>query len=336
MKRGIACAGNIIVDLIKTIDRYPHEKELTYIHAVERALGGSCANVIRDLARMDPALKLRALGMVGRDAEGDFALEDFARYPNIDVSGVLRQGRTSFTDVMTDATSKARTFFTFGGASGLLTPAHFDIAALDVDLFHIGYILLLDGLDAPDPDYGTAMARVLHDVQAAGFATSVDVVSQSGAPFAKVVPPALKYADYCVINEFEAAETTGVPLRGEGDVLLAANMPEALRVMRDMGVARWAVIHAPEGSFGLDENDVFVASPSLVLPDGFIRGSVGAGDAFCAGVLYSAYVGQTLEEALALGAAAAACSLSEPGSSEGLRSVREIVKLRESLVGRGR
>lgn len=333
MKRGIAVAGNIIVDVIKYIDRYPQRQALTYIRSFERALGGACSNVIRDLARMDPALHLRALGMIGDDADGDYALSQFAMYPNIDVSGVLRRGQTSYTDVMTESTGKARTFFAYAGASGLLTPEHFDIAALDVDLFHIGYILLLHGLDAPDPTFGTAMARLLHDLQAAGIATSVDIVSQSGAPFAQIVPPALRYTDYCIINEYEAAETTGIPLRDDDGVLLPDNMPEALGKLRAMGVKRWAVIHAPESSFGIDETGRFIATPSLRLPEGFIKGSVGAGDAFCAGVLYCAYCDQTLEKGLAFGAAAAACSLSEPGSSEGLRTADEVWKLWDAYGG---
>ena len=57
----------------------------------------------------------------------------------------------------------------------------------------IGYILLLPALDAPDDEYGAKMARLLHRAQKQGLKTSIDVVSESGDRFAKLVTPALKY-----------------------------------------------------------------------------------------------------------------------------------------------
>jgi sugar/nucleoside kinase (ribokinase family) len=59
----------------------------------------------------------------------------------------------------------------------------------------------------------------------------------------------------------------------------------------------------------------------LELPAGYIKGTVGAGDAFCAGALYAAYQGESIAAALKLGNAAAAASLSQPGATEGMRPV---------------
>ena len=101
--------------------------------------------------------------------------------------------------------------------------------------------------------------------------------------------------------------------------LLRANVPDALGALKEMGVARWAVVHCPEGGFGLDENGAYVEVPGLILPPGYIKGSVGAGDAFCSGVLYAAWRGQDLREAIELGTAAAACSLSQPDATSGMR-----------------
>ena len=70
---------------------------------------------------------------------------------------------------------------------------------------------------------------------------------------------------------------------------------------------------------------------SLSLPDGYIKGTVGAGDAFCSGVLIGAYQEKQLEEAIVMGIASAACSLSQEGSTQGMRSVGEALKLYEEL-----
>lgn len=57
------------------------------------------------------------------------------------------------------------------------------------------------------------------------------------------------------------------------------------QLLQELGVSTWAVIHCPEVGIGLDENDQLVEVPSLKLPDGWIAGTVGAGNAFCAGAL---------------------------------------------------
>lgn len=326
--KGIAVAGNMIVDILYPITGIPKPGELTTItDGISRSSGGALCNVIVDLARLDPDLPLTALGRLGTDAEGDFVLEKLRVHTNIDASHVRREGLTSFTAVMADTVTKQRTFFHYRGANARFCEADIDWDSVDAKILHIGYILLLDALDEPDGEYGTKLARLLYTAQKRGIRTSIDVVSEAGDRFRRVVPPALRYTDYCVINEVEAEASTGVPLRGSDGALLVENLSEALRRLKELGVSRWVVIHSPEGGFGLDESGGYVALKSLPLQDGYIKGTVGAGDAFCAGVLCGAYHGWTLEKAVELGIAAAACSLSESGATEGVRSVSEAMEL---------
>ena len=70
---------------------------------------------------------------------------------------------------------------------------------------------------------------------------------------------------------------------------------------------------------------------SLALPEGYIKGTVGAGDAFCSGMLYGAWRGMDLAEAIELGTAAAACSLSQPGGTEGMRDWESAMALYRTL-----
>ena len=325
--KGVAVAGNIIVDTIKTIDSYPDKLELTVIRSMSRALGGLVCNVGIDLARLDPTLPVMAIGFAGEDENGDFVMKEFGRYPALDTSCVWREGITSFTDVMTVGSTGERTFFTYKGADGLLTPEKLTEAPLEkCSLLHIGYQLLLEGMDAPDEEYGTAMARALHDAQKRGLETSFDVVSEKGGRFRTLVPPSLKYVDHLAVNEYEAAQITGVELTENGK-LIAKNLPEALKILRRMGVKKRVVIHTPLLAAGLDENDQLVLSPALKLPDGYIKGSVGAGDAFTAGLLYETMRGSSLETALRSANAVAACSLSAPGSTEGVPTMEEALKL---------
>lgn len=330
MKKGICCAGNMIVDITYPIETWPRQSELTHItEGIQSTTGGSVCNTVTDLARLDPSLPLFASGFAGHDAEGSFILEELGKYPNIDLSMVKRDGRTSFTAVMSNNQTKERTFFQHAGANAYYCEDHIDMNKLDVDIFHIGYILLLPALDAADDEYGTKMARLLHNVQQRGIKTSIDVVSETGDRFAKLVTPALKYTDYCIINELEAQQTTRILLRDENGTLHTENLPLALAKLKELGVSTWAVIHCPELGCGLDEHGKYYEVPSLKLPAGYIKGTVGAGDAFCAGILYAAEMDIPMEEALQLGACTAAASLSEVGASEGVKTVEEVWKLHE-------
>ena len=216
MKKGIAVAGNMIVDMLYPTNGLPGPGELVTITGdVSRATGGCLCNDIIDLAVLDPTLPLTALGRVGSDEAGDFVLDRLRAWPNINLDQVRREGATSFTLVMADEVSKQRSFYQYRGANALFGESDIDWDRLDVELLHIGYILLLDALDAPDGEYGTKMARLLHTAQKRGIKTSIDVVTEAGERFQRIVAPALKYTDYCVINEIEAQATTGVELVDE-------------------------------------------------------------------------------------------------------------------------
>lgn len=328
MKKGICCAGNMIVDITYPIEAWPRQNELTHItEGIHNSTGGAVCNTITDLARLDPNLHLVASGFAGHDAEGDFLLQEMGKYPNIDLSMVRRDGRTSFTAVMSNNQTKERTFFQYAGANAYYGEEHIDWDKLDANIFHIGYILLLPALDAPDDEYGTKMAHLLCRAQKQGLKTSIDVVSESGDRFAKVVTPALKYVDYCVINELEAQQITGIHLRDDDGTAHIENIPKALRRMKELGVSIWAVIHCPEVGCGIDENGEYFEVPSLKLPKGYIKGTVGAGDAFCAGILYAAEMDMPMDIALRLGACAAAASLSEVSASDGVKTVEEVMAL---------
>ena len=331
-KKGIAVAGNMIVDMLYPIDGFPKPGELTTITAdATRSTGGCLCNDILDLAALDPELPLAALGRVGEDEAGDFVLEKLRERPNISLAQIRRQGTTSYTLVMADEVSKQRSFYQCRGANADFCEADIDWDRLDVDMLHIGYILLLDALDAPDGEYGTKMARLLHTARQRGIKTSIDVVTEASERFGRIISPALRYTDYCIINEVEAQATTGVRLTREDGLLRREALPEALGRLKELGVSTWAVIHSPEGGFGLDENNAYVEVPSLKLPQGYIKGSVGAGDAFCSGVLYAAWKGLPLAQAIELGTACAACSLSQPGATEGMRSCAEALRLYREL-----
>src|SRR5437660_12329752 len=122
------------------------------------------------------------------------------------------KAQTSYTDVMTEQAHGRRTFFHARGANALWRGEDLNFSRSKPRLFHLGYLLLLDALDQPDSRYGTRAARLLASAQAAGVKTSVDVLSEHGDRFPKIVCPALKHVHYCILNDIEARKTTGFPI----------------------------------------------------------------------------------------------------------------------------
>ena len=334
-REGICAVGNMIVDLLFEVERYPGLGELSAIRGARgMSAGGLACNIPLDLARLDGSLPIQACGVLGDDAEGDCLRAQFSQFENIDTSRILPGAQTDYTLVINDAVTKERTFFTYCGSSGLLDADSLDLSALPARILHAGYILLLEGLDRADEEHGTQMAKLLRRAQRLGMRTSVDVVSETGDRFTRLVPPALRYTDYCIINELEAQQVVGVPLREPDGRLRAENMREALGCLKALGVGAWAVVHCPEGAYGLDERGEYTALPSLRLSADEIKSTTGAGDAFCAGTLYGAHEGWRLADALRLGTAAAALSLGGHDTYSNILPVAESLRFYKEKGGR--
>jgi sugar/nucleoside kinase (ribokinase family) len=156
--------------------------------------------------------------------------------------GKTDKAPTSYTDVMTELGNGRRTFFHQRGANALWEAENLNFVRTKARIFHLGYLLLLDALDAPDNTFGTCAARLLSEAQEAGLKTSVDVVSEDSDRFAKIVSPALKHVDYCILNEIEAGKTAGFKIRQADGVLDTVSVKHAAGSLLQMGVKEVVVI----------------------------------------------------------------------------------------------
>ncbi|MEA3208195.1 MAG: hypothetical protein QOE70_1252 [Chthoniobacter sp.] len=326
-RSGILAGGNWIVDAVKIIDTWPQQDALANILSTSRGTGGSPFNLLVDLAMMGAAFPLEATGLVGADENGRWIIERCTEL-GIGTRALLPTdgAPTSYTDVMTVQGSGRRTFFHARGANALLDAPHFDFGAAGARIFHLGYLLLLDRMDSPSPTHGTVAAEVLARAQQSGLKTSIDVVSEDSDRFARIVLPALKYVDVCIMNEFEAGRVTGHTIR-VGDALDRPALQSAMEQLLKAGVRERVVVHYPEGGCALGRDGVWHEHASVKLPPDYIKGAAGAGDAFTAGVLLGWHEGKPAEEALRYGVCAAAANLSDETCTGGLRSLTECLAL---------
>ena len=330
-KQGIIVAGSLIADVHYEIDTYPEQGNLSTVRSTTGAIGGS-GNLILDLAKLDPELQVQVSALVGNDANGQMLMQTLGRFPNIDTSAVVRSGNSSVTLVMNANDTKQRTFFFIPEASDLYDESCIQWDQLNGKIFHLEYLLLMKAVDSPDPVYGTHGAKILHDAQERGMITSIDIVSEQSDRARTVVQAALKYTDICSVNEFEAEGITGISMVKDGEID-AEKAYQALAALKAAGVKKWAVIHSPACCYGLDcETGETACVPSLLLPKGYIKGTTGAGDAFCSGILYGACRGKALHESMRFANACAACSLSEQNGTDGMRSWEEVLKLEQELA----
>ncbi len=327
-RKGIALAGNILTDNVKIIGTYPQKGMLVTITDEELAVGGCVPNTGIDLAKLDKELSVYAYGRVGSDYKGEYVVNQMKKV-GINTDGVIvsKTAPTSYSDVMTIEGTGERTFFHHRGANKEFCPNDVDVDKLSCKMFHAGYIMLLDKFDQLNEKGETPMSEFLKTVRAKGIKTSIDLVSESSGNFNKVVKATLPHCDYVIINEVEAGEIANISPRDEKGELINDNLKLIATKILELGVNEKVIIHCPEKGCVLDKNGKYTEVNSIKLKKGFIKGSVGAGDAFCAGALYSIYNGYSDEKTLEFANLVAVNCLSEKDSVSGVKAVNQLMEV---------
>ncbi len=325
-RKGIISAGNWLVDSVKFIDIYPGKGNLTHIRNVAEGLGGCSHNVLVDLAALQSGIPLYAGGCIGRDKHGEMILDACRKYGiNHKNIRILDDVPTSYTDVLSEIGGTAsRTFFHCYGANARLGMDEVLSCESDAKIFHLGYLLLLPELDKPDPEYGTVAARTLKHLKDKGYITSVDLVSEEGERFRKIVLPSLRFVDYLIINEVEAGACLGYDLRNEDGTINIEKVRAAAQELTVDNDIKVCAIHYPEGAYAVSCSGENAETLSEMISPDRIVSAVGAGDAFCAGSLFALHEGWNLSRMLEFASACARFNLSSPTATGGAPSLEQI------------
>ena len=329
---GILAGGNWIIDNVKIVDVYPKEDKLANILKESNSNGGAPYSVLKAISKMGFQFPLTGIGAIGDDERGDYILNECQKL-NIDSSQIIKvqNSNTSYTDVMTVLGTGRRTFFHSRGANAHLDESYFSFSGHKSKIFHLGYLLLLDRLDAIGSDGLTGAAKVLRDAKQSGLITSADLVSEQSERFKTIIPLALQYVDILFVNEFEAGMLTDIEICDEEGECSIVNAYQSADAILNAGVQRWVIIHFPKGAIALNKSGEKLFQPSVKMPVEKIKGSVGAGDAFAAGVLAGVHEDWTMAKCLLLGVNVAAASLMDASSSESIVSWQECLKIGEDF-----
>jgi sugar/nucleoside kinase (ribokinase family) len=332
---GIACAGNWIVDYVHGIARWPQIGDLVRINWQTTGIGGGAANVATDLRALGAKFPVSGLGCIGDDEAGRI-VQAHCRKVGLatDYLTVLPDVPTGQTHVMT-LEGANRTFFYQGGANDMFNFNHINMKSLvqsGYSMFYLGYLALLAQLDRTYPNNQTGAAKLLHAAQQGGLITCVDLVSEEGGRLAQIVTPALIFTDYLIINEVEAERVSQTTVRNQDGTLNNAKLKQAAVRLLEAGVNRAVVIHAPERALWLTKNYCATWHDAAKVEASQVASTVGAGDAFCAGVLYGIHENWDPLAILRRGHLVAASCLRGLTATDSIPPMAEILKLDEQWV----
>lgn len=326
MKKGITIAGNITVDYNQYIKVYPEEGTLVTIDQTSKTFGGCVANTAINLSLIDESTHIVVAGNVGDDIDGKEIIDLYKSY-QLDTSGIkqIKDYKTATVYSFINTTNHKRTFFADLRVSNIYGS---DEILCNTSHFHIGYLLLLPYLDEVIVNNRTRLSYLLENLQNRGIKTSADLVSEESNRYKEVVISSLPYLNYLIINEIEASRIVDINIYNKDNEIDIEKVKLAARKLKDLGVKDLVVIHSTNFGLIYDGKEYYIL-PSLKLSNGFIKSSVGAGDGFCAGILYGILNDFNNTNKLRLASCVAAGVLNSESSQSQIKNLKNFLQLEE-------
>jgi len=305
----IVILGIFVADLAFRAARLPVMGETILSSGFVLGPGGKGSNQAVAAARAGAGRPVRLVSRLGQDAFADIALATWAK-DGIDTSSVVRDPAhptgAAFIFVSTQTGDNA--IIVESGAAGLIAPADLDHAEAAIATAAVFMTQLEQPIEAA--------RRGLELARRHGVTTVLNP-----APAAELPPDIYPLCDYLTPNETEAASLTGLPVttREEAQVAAAALIDRGVgTVVLTLG-DKGALLHSREGSVFVP---AFRVSP--------VVDTTGAGDAFAGGFAVALAEGAAPLQAVRMGCATAALSVTRPGTAPAMPTRDEI----EALLAR--
>ncbi len=313
-RSGIVLAGTIVLDIVHLIDHWPDEEQIAFIRQTIEAPGGPPHNAAAGLVKLGAEFPVSMICVVGDDAAGNTFMR-IAREHRLDTSNVIRVSgqRTDVTHVMTSKATGKRTFFYRPGANGTILANQMLPTDDKAKIFYLGSPGISKSMDASD-----GWRDALRQARSRSFKTAMELCPVPAETQRAQTLPCLPLLDYFVINDSEAEILSGLPVTQDGHFNKALALTAAQKLL-DLGVNELVSIHHPEGAIALRKSGEKSHALSVNVPQSEIIGTVGAGDAFYAGMLLGIHEGWSLDRCLALANASAATSLHSATTSSSIR-----------------
>ena len=273
--------------------------------SIESFPGGDACNVALNTA----ALGVRPLlvSAVGEDPQGAW-IRDYLDRHGVDTAGLAasKDCGTAVSLVMT-APDGERHFLTSTEVFRDISPA----CITDERLKEARFLSLNSFYRGAQLD-GGSVAALFHRAHALGVRTVVDTLRcRTGDPLAQIAP-VLSETDFFLPSYDEAVQITG-----------KKEPREMAEVLRPFGTRVFIVKLGSRGCFCMDyEKDEACEIPAV--PAAYPVSTVGAGDAFCSGLIAALLRGKGLRESLCFASAAASMTVQVNHATGAFSSFEEV------------
>ncbi len=303
VKPAIVILGVFVADTAYRADRPPRMGETILGKSFALGPGGKGSNQAVAAARLGGETAI--ITRLGDDAFADLAEKTWADAGVINLAKRDPSNYTGAAYIFIEEASGDNAIIICPGAAG-------DISAADVEAASdviASASVFVTQLEQPIP----AAKRALEIAHAAGAATILNP-----APAAPLEDDIFRLCDYVTPNETETEALTGMSVatveeaRKAADALLAKGAGAAIITLGEQG----ALLHAP----GISELvPAFDAGPVVE--------TTGAGDAFTGGLAVGLAQGMAPLDAVQLGCATAAISVTRPGTAPSMPTMDEVQAL---------
>ncbi len=289
--------GALNVDKLYKVNMIAGEEEEGFVIDSKESPGGSAANTVVGLARLE--LKTGYIGKVAEDREGRLLLNDF-RKENVDTRGIIisKKGRSGIVMGYVDGKGE-RALYVDPGVNNWL-----EFKEINLDYTADTEFLHLTSFVGEKPF--EAQKRLMNQVS--DVKTSFDPGDLYARKSLTSLKPIIKRTFVMLPNENEIRLLTGKDYEGGSKTLIKE------------GVDVVAVKLGERGCYVTDGKERHLVEPY----EKKVVDTTGAGDAFCAGFLYGLIKERDLYECGKLGNFVAARCISKMGARTGLPRLSDL------------
>jgi len=308
MKRDITVIGAAIIDVLAgPVDESVFEKGSQPVSSTRLAFGGDALNEAVVLSQL--GAKVELISKVGDDEAGKRVL-DFLQEKQVDVTKVkIEEGLDTGINIVLVTPEGERMFLTNPNGSLRKLSEEDVMEQLDdaADIVCMASMFVSPLLDIP------AMERIFRKIKSKpGRVLVADMTTAKNSESIADIGCPLKYIDYLIPNEAEAARLTG-----ETDVYRNAER------FVEQGANCVVIKRGKKGCLIRTKNQQMEipAYAHATLVD-----TTGAGDSFAAGFLWGLKNGMQLEECARFGCAVASCIVERLGANTAIDSAELAMK----------
>ena len=292
--------GALNVDKLYRVDKIAEIGEERYITGCVEALGGSAANTVVGLARLENSVGY--IGKVGGDREGEVLLHSFVA-EQVDTTGVIvaSSERSGVVIGFVDRRGE-RTLYVDPGANDSL-----DLEEINGDYVNDARFLHLTSFVGEKPFEAQRKLVQIHPEIRVSFDPG-ELYARRGLA---ALRPLLRRSFIVFPNEKELRLLTG------------KSCEDGAKRLIEEGVTIVAVKLGKRGCYVTDGKEKFQVEAFKVK----VVDTTGAGDAFCAGFLHGILSGRDLYACGRIANFVASNKIKKPGARDGLPRLKDLTKL---------